>query len=204
VIKRISRRVWLAAVLAALSVVRIPPAEGEGDATVSAPLSRPVPTGSLRERDVPLGKGYLSADKKRVVVGETLHLLLTINGGEGLRAAAFEQPRLPALAHLDLLTVGQRNELAFRSGGRVFSTTFLYTLKARSPGVENIPPVQVKYRDKGEGESRAITVAGLEIEIVEGRSIGRRKIALVVLVVAGGALVLVAWRMRSRGKEQLG
>ncbi len=183
--KRISRVVWLTVAWTALSVVRLSLAEGAKDTTVSAPPP----------------KGVLSADKKQVVVGETVHLLLDISGGEGLRAGVFEQPALPMLAHLALLTVGQRNELAFRSGGRVFSTTFLYTLKARSPGAEKIPAIQVKYRGVGDGESHTISVEGLEITIGEGRRVERRTVALVILVIAGGALLGAAWRMRARRRK---
>lgn len=181
-IRGISRPVRLAAVLAVLSVVTISFSEGAEDAAVSAPAP----------------KGVLTAGEKQIVVGGTVHLLLTISGGEGLKACVFEQPALPSLAHLDLLAVSQRNAFSFRSGVPVFTTSFLYALKARSPGVEKVPSIQVKYRDKGEGESRAVTAAGLEIEIGEGCGIGRRAIALSVLVVAGGALLCVAWRMRRR------
>lgn len=178
--KGISERVWLAAAWTALAVAG-PSLAGTAKAG-AAPEAPP--------------KGVLSVDRKRVVVGETVHLKLTISGGEGLGAGSFEQPALPALTHFDLLTVGQRSELAFRAGGRVFSTTFLYALKARSPGVEKIPAIRVKYG--GEGGSRTVEAEGLEIAVGEGRRTGRGTIALVVFVIAAGALFGVAWRMRAR------
>ncbi|MEJ2744841.1 MAG: BatD family protein [bacterium] len=180
-IEGISRRGWLAAVLTALSIVQFSVVEGAEDSIVSGPP-----------------KGMLSASRKHIVVGDTVRLLLIISGGGDLSKWVFEQPTLTALAHLDLLAVSQRNALSFRSGGRVFTTAFLYSLKARSPGVEKIPQIQVKCRDGKGAESRTVTVEGLEITIGEGRSIGRRTIALVILVIAVGAIVFVTWRMRKR------
>lgn len=182
--KRISRMAWPAAALTALSVVCTSFADAEAAKDAAAPEPPP--------------KGILSADRTRVVVGETVHLRLTISGGEGLRKGTFEQPVLPSLAHLDLLAAGQRNELTFRSGAGGFSSAFFYTLKAKSPGVEKLPPIQVKYRVGEGGEGLTIPVNGLEITIGEGRRIGRRTIALVIFVIAGGAFFGVAWRMRAR------
>jgi len=201
---RLPRVVWLIAVWAALSVARTARAEEPKDSAISTPASETsselLPKGP-RGVEGSLPKGALSADTTHVVAGETVRLLLRISGGGDLRAAAFEQPTLPALTHLGLMTVSQRNEVAFRSGEQVFSTTFLYTLTARSPGSEKIPGIRVKYRAEGDRESRAIAVDGLEIVIGERRHISRRAIALIMLVVAGSALLRAAWRQRARGPK---
>ncbi len=204
---RLSKAVWLVAVWTARSFARPACAEGPGDRAISKPASKApaeIAPKAQRGGGGNLPKGDLSADTTHVVAGETVRLLLRISGGEELRAASFEQPILPTLAHLELISVSQRNEVAFRPGGQFFSTTFLYTLRARSPGSEKIPGIQVKYKVDGEKESRTVAVDGLEIVVAERRNINRRAIALIMLVVAGGALLRSAWRRRSRKPEGRG
>ena len=176
----------LTVVWAVLSVAWISNAEGAEDRAISEPTP----------------KGTLSADRKQVATGETVRLLLRISGEGKPSACIPEQPDLPALTHLKLLTVSQRNEVAFRSGAQVLSTIFLYTLEAQSPGRERIPAIQVNYKTGGGRESRTIAVEGLEIVVGEGRHINRCIIALIVLVGAGGALLGAAWRMRARKVER--
>lgn len=184
------RALWLTVVWAALCGALISAAEEPKDRALSEPASK----ASIEV----LPKGTLSADRTYVATGEMVRLLLRISGEGNPRACTLEQPTLPALAHLELVTVSQRNEVAFRSGTQVFSTTFLYTLRARAPGGERIPAIQVRYKAEGDRESRTIAVEGLEIVVREGRRVSRRAIALIVLVAAGGALLGAAWRLRAR------
>jgi len=185
---------WLTVVRAALCGALVSAAEGPKDKAISEPTSK-------GPSEV-LPKGTLSADRTYVATGKMVRLLLRISGEGNPHACTLEQPVLPALAHLELVTVSQRNEVAFRSGTQVFSTTFLYTLKAHSPGGERIPAIQVRYKAEGDRESRTIAVEGLEIVVGEGPHVSHRVIALIILVAAGGALLGTAWRLRARKLER--
>jgi hypothetical protein len=137
--------------------------------------------------------GALSSDRGQVAHGETARLALSVTGGECLFSV--EQPTLPRLTHFNLLGTAQRNEVDLTAGGPRFSTTFIYTLRAVSPGQEAIAAIQVAYREKEQGERRTLTVPGITL-VVQGRSRAVARTAVVVLFSCAGAAVFIMLRRR--------
>ncbi|MCX6355936.1 MAG: BatD family protein [Candidatus Aureabacteria bacterium] len=150
--------------------------------------------------------GVLSIGKGRVGKGSDVTLALTITGSGKPESFFLEQPLLPKLKYLDLVTREQRNEAAVRSGKELFTITIFYTLRAKEAGEENIPDLEVKYRKAGERESRTLQVSGVKV-LVEQRSRGGRGYGGVVVLAGAGiaaviliALFYAARRARSHGE----
>lgn len=135
--------------------------------------------------------GTLSADRETVRPGETVTLLLKVSGGEESKSYQIEQPDLPDLKQFTLLSVSQRNETDISGGKERFSVSFLYRLGAGEAGAEKIPGIEVRYREKGESESRVLSVSGIEL-IVKEAGWGRGRTILLVLLSAGIVAVLIA------------
>jgi len=151
-------------------------------------------------------EGALSIEKERVEEGSDFTLTLTITGSGKPESFVLEQPLLPKLKYLDLVTCEQRNEAAVRSGKELFTITISYTLRAKEAGEEKIPDLEVKYRKVGERESRTLRVGGVKVLVEQRSSGGRGYGAVVVLAGAGIAAVILiarfyaARRARSHGE----
>ena len=152
--------------------------------------------------------GVLTADRTRVAEGGTVRLALTVTAPGSAREGQVAQPVLPPLKRFDLISTGQRNEAVFSADGGTYSTTFLYALRAKSAGTEEIPAIEVRgAREEGEkgvkgvkGEKGPLlTVAGIALTVEPaGRVVYRWGLAIAVIAGAAGAALAVSCLARRR------
>ena len=144
--------------------------------------------------------GVLTADRTRVAEGGTVRLALTITAPGFAREYRVAQPVLPPLKRFDLISTGQRNEAVSGADGGTYSATFLYALRAKSAGTEEIPAIDVKGAKGEKGkEETLLTVAGIALTVEPaGRVVYRWGLAIAVIAGAAGAALAVSCLARRR------
>jgi len=139
-------------------------------------------------------RGSLAADRNLAGIGGTVRLSLTVSGEAPL--PEIDQPSLPPFSHFALLATAQRNEATFGAGEAVHAETFIYTLRASSPGEEIVPPIEVTYRAKEGAEGGRLTVPGLTLTVERGGRDLRRVAAALLAACAAVAAAAILGRMR--------
>ena len=146
--------------------------------------------------------GVLTADRTRVAEGGTIRLALTITAPGSAREYRVAQPVLPPLKRFNLISTGQRNEAVSGADGGTYSATFLYALRAKSAGTEEIPAIEVREeREEGvKGEKGPLlTVAGIVLTVEPaGRVVYRWGLAIAVIAGVAGAALAVSCLARRR------